>query len=51
MDRTFRQLLSQKTARANAAEAASKLLERRHEREEVDAYLRELPSPSPAVTR
>ena len=40
--RAFRDLISQETARTNAAEASVKLRERRHEREEVDAYLRAL---------
>ncbi|HZO63994.1 MAG TPA: hypothetical protein VFB74_03240 [Kribbellaceae bacterium] len=37
--RTLRHLASQDTARANAAEASAKLRKRRHEHEEVDAYL------------
>jgi hypothetical protein len=40
IDRTLRHLLSQDTARANAAEATAKLRKRREEHEEVDAYLR-----------
>jgi hypothetical protein len=40
IDRTLRHLVSQDTARANAAEASAKLRKRREEHEEVDAYLR-----------
>ena len=40
--RAFMERISQETARANAAEASAKLRKRRHEREEVDAYLRAL---------
>jgi hypothetical protein len=40
IDRTLRHLVSQDTARANAAEATAKLRKRREEHEEVDAYLR-----------
>lgn len=43
--------MSQETALANAAEASAKLRQRRHEREEVDAYLRALHSPIAADTR
>jgi hypothetical protein len=39
IDRILRHLASQDTARANAAEASAKLRKRRHEHEEVDAYL------------
>ena len=39
IDRTLRHLASQDTARANATEASAKLRKRRHEHEEVDAYL------------
>jgi len=35
----LRHLVSQDTARANAAEASAKLRKQRGEREEVDAYL------------
>lgn len=38
--RAFMDLINQETARTNEAEASAKLRERRHEREEVDAYLR-----------
>ena len=37
--RAFMELISQETACANAAEASAKLRRRRHEREEVDAYV------------
>jgi hypothetical protein len=40
MVRAFMDLNSQETARNNAAGASAKLRRRRHEREEVDAYLR-----------
>lgn len=40
MDRAVMDLIGQQTARTNAAEASAQLRERRHEREEVDAYLR-----------
>jgi hypothetical protein len=36
---TLRGLLSQDVARSNAATAAARLLDRRHEREDVDAFL------------
>jgi hypothetical protein len=39
IDRTLRHLVSQDTARANAAEASAKLRKQRGEHEEVDAYL------------
>lgn len=39
IDRTLRHLVSQDTARANAAEASANLRKQRGEREEVDAYL------------
>lgn len=42
IDRALRRLISQETARANAAEASAKLRRRRHEREAVDEYLRAL---------
>lgn len=45
--RTFRALdglISQETARTNACEASDELRRRRHEREEVDAYLEALHS-------
>ena len=44
-------LIGQETARTNAAEASAKLRKRRHEREEVDAYLGALHSPIAADTR
>jgi hypothetical protein len=47
--RAFMHLISQETARANAAEASAKLRKRRHEREEVDAYLTDLHSPIAAT--
>lgn len=37
--RAFMELISQETACTNAAEASAKLRSRRHEREEVDAYV------------
>jgi hypothetical protein len=49
--RAFLDLFSQETARTNAAEASAALQERRHEREEVDAYLRALRSPIVAAGR
>ena len=39
IDRFLRHLVSQGIARANAADASAKLRKRRHEHEEVDAYL------------
>jgi hypothetical protein len=39
IDRTLRRLANQHTARTNAAEATAELRRRRHEQEEVDAYL------------
>jgi hypothetical protein len=50
IDRALMQLISQATARTNAAEASAKLRKRRHEREEVDAYLGTL-HPIAAETR
>lgn len=43
--RAFMDLISQETARANAGEASARLRRRRHEQDEVDAYLkaRQLP--------
>lgn len=49
--REFMDFFSQETARTNAAEASAELRERRHEREEVDAYLRALHSPMVAAAR
>jgi hypothetical protein len=49
--RAFMDFFSQETARTNAAEASAELRERRHEGEEVDAYLRALHSPIVAATR
>ena len=49
--RAFMDFFSQETARTNAAEASAELRKRRVEREEVDAYLRALPSPIAAATR
>jgi hypothetical protein len=40
IDRYWRRLASQDTARTNAAEASRKLRDRRDEHEEVDAYFR-----------
>jgi hypothetical protein len=45
IDRSFRNLIGQETARANAADASAALRRRRRDREDVDAYLRSLPSP------
>jgi hypothetical protein len=39
IDRILRHLVSQDTARANAAKASARLRKRREEHEEVDAYL------------
>lgn len=47
--RAFMDLISQETARTNAAEASAKLRTRRHEREEVDAYLTDLHSTVAAI--
>jgi len=49
--RAFMGLTSQETALANAAEASAKLRQRRHEREEVEAYLQVLHAPIAADTR
>lgn len=43
IDRTLRHLANQDTARTNAAEASAELRERRHEQEDVDAYLQARP--------
>ena len=60
IDRVLRHLASQDIARSNASQGSAKLRMRRHEREDVDAYLEALPrtnastahgahgSPSPA---
>lgn len=40
---------NQSTARTNAAEASATLRQRRHDREDVDAYLRDLRSPTVAA--
>jgi hypothetical protein len=48
--RALKRLTSQETALDNAAEASAGLRERRHEREEVDAYLKTLPPPVDADT-
>jgi hypothetical protein len=42
IDRRWRRLVSQDTARTNAAEASAQLRIRRHEQEDVDAYLEAL---------
>jgi hypothetical protein len=47
-DRSLLDFLNQTTARTNAAESCARLRERRHEREDVDAYLRSLRSPASA---
>jgi hypothetical protein len=44
IDRVLWRLADQETARANAAGAIAALRERRHEREDVDAYLASLAS-------
>ena len=49
--RAFMDLVGQETARTNAAAASADLRNRRHEQEEVDAYLSDLPSPIAADTR
>ena len=49
--RAFMHLIGQETARNNAAVASAKLRKRRHEQEEIDAYLRALHSPIPEDTR
>ena len=49
--RAFMGLISQETALANAAGASAKLRQRRHEREEVDAYLVALHAPTAADIR
>ena len=51
LDRLFKELNNQETARSNAAEASAQLRERRREREEVDAYLRALHCPIATDTR
>jgi hypothetical protein len=43
IERKLRDLVNQDTARANAAEATAQLRKRRHEQEEVDAYLQARP--------
>ena len=42
IDRRWRRLVSQDTARTNASEASALLRKRRHEQEDVDAYLEAL---------
>lgn len=49
-DRAVRALLSQETARTNAFEASAVLQRGRHERDEVDAYLRVMHPPLAART-
>lgn len=49
--RAFMGLISQETARTNAGEAYATLRTRRHELEEVDAYLAAQGSPIEADTR
>lgn len=51
MVRAFMELISQETARSNADDASATLRQRRHEREEVDAYLRDRHSPIATDTR
>ena len=51
MGRAWRHLVGQETARTNAAEASAELRKRRHEQDEVNAYLGNLPSPTAADTR
>ena len=43
IDRAIRRLASQDTARTNASQASAQLRKRRHEQEDVDAYLEALP--------
>lgn len=50
-DRALMHLISQETARTNAAEASAKLRKRRHERQDVDAYLATLHAPIAVDTR
>jgi hypothetical protein len=42
IDRVIRNLATQERARTNAADASAALRARRHEREDVDAYLADL---------
>lgn len=49
IDRALRHLASQDTARANASQASAKLRKRRHEQEDVDAYLEALHPTNPTT--
>ena len=49
IDRALRHLASQDTARTNASQASAKLRERRHEQEDVDAYLEALHPTNPTT--
>lgn len=51
IDRTLRRLANQDTARSNAAEASATLRRRRHEQEDVDAYLQALDSADPTAAQ
>ena len=47
IDRIWRHLVNQDTARSNAAQASAVLRSRRHDREEVDQYLAGSAPPTP----
>ena len=49
IDRAIRHLASQDIARTNASQASAKLRKRRHEQEDVDAYLEALHSTNPTT--
>ena len=49
IDRAIRHLASQDIARTNASQASAKLRKRRHEQEDVDAYLEALPPTNPTT--
>lgn len=51
IDRTLLHLAGQDTARTNAAEASAELRKRRHEQEDVDAYLVALQRTNPSPRR
>jgi hypothetical protein len=51
LDRVLRHLVGQDVARRNASQASAQLRRRRHERDDVDAYLEALPRTSSGTAR
>jgi hypothetical protein len=51
IDRVLRLLAGQDVARTNASQASAALRKRRHEQEDVDAYLEALPRTSSTTAR